>query len=575
MAVIEIRAATLPGFPYYFPYRTGVRLFNTVEALGGKVFTGDAEASITAEATVTSLRTANVDADLGTEATITSDHLVAYVAAAELEIVSVLQVDSIRDATIQADLTVIASTDTFASRHQDIDAELAFSAVADEVLKLDAYSPALDPLIEVGDEAAASLQAVASAELPLFSDTDTDQYQDSVSSSDTTLTADQSAVMSRHQDLDTDLAFAASISADAPLSGVTFAETVIDITTDQALLRTQYIAADLEITAAPDARVTNADVRFTVTATGEADTMRTQYAEALLEITADTLVDCLDTRYGQVTLAETAGAEALLNLLAQSETEQTATADFTADSMRTQYAEAQLSVVATATADDSHAQFLTAALAVTTGITADSHVERYGQATTTVAASINAEVQRETYGMAELTVTAEPTDSVHRETYANAELDVSTTLDRTMQLYAPISAIPYEIMAESEAMHYVAYVGQTYLNLWNNTEAHVSADFVVAGPLRLSVEQEDDSRVERYAVAELVLQTELGTTALRTVRVTADLGLVAQAEASTRKTIHILASLLLEASLPASMLYRHAGGNPMWLMFFYAGHGEE
>lgn len=74
VSVVEIRAATLPGFPYQFPYQTGVRLFVVPTATMGFVQTASSNAvAVTAGLNMAMMRTAFLEnIEMAITATVTA-----------------------------------------------------------------------------------------------------------------------------------------------------------------------------------------------------------------------------------------------------------------------------------------------------------------------------------------------------------------------------------------------------------------------------------------------------------------------------------------------------------------------
>lgn len=120
MAAVEIRAATLPGFPYYFPYRTGVRLTATPTGTVHKKWDGSPEvtaASVGITAAMT--RTRYAEAALAVSATADTDESQSAVASALLAVqASPTPADVHLDRGVSAELAVQMASVTRALYNQ-------------------------------------------------------------------------------------------------------------------------------------------------------------------------------------------------------------------------------------------------------------------------------------------------------------------------------------------------------------------------------------------------------------------------------------------------------------------------
>lgn len=579
MAVIEIQAATLPGFPYYFPYRTGVRLSNAATVDGSKVYYGDTSVVITAEATVTSDRTATVDAELTTSASTSGETFTNHAVSASLTILAASVLDFARDTTVASSETITATGSAIAYRNQGLDGTVDISAVLDNLANIEAFSDLIGLEVMTGITAEAQIVAVSDSSLALFATiTDSDSQLDAVGSSDTTGTATGTAEIVRDQPLAGEpTEIAATITAEINQATENSAELAISAGITAEAQRTQYGETELAVTADPSAKVTNADAALSVTAEPSASLDRAITAEAELAVTATTLIDTEDTRYGDTSQTVTGTTSAASQLSASGSATTEITNASTADSTRTTFGSSTTAVSAVTTGAISQVQRLASSTAITAGLTADSQVTRYGDASLTVSATRTAAVTRVATVAAETTVTASGTGSLFRQTFATAELPVTAEISQVLNLSAPIESLLLSLTAVVDISQRSDLISSGDLALLSQSFPTNNAFFVVGSLLRAFADP--DAKGGQLLLVEASLETTatIDLVSMQRQVWAAAQELQIQASILISQMVFILtmnAELTVLATNPAEMLYRHSGGNPMWLMFFYAGYGD-
>lgn len=577
MAVIEIKAATLPGFPYYFPYRTGVRLRNNVSALGGKVFTGDASVSITAAASVTSLRDARVNASVGLNAFSTSLSNGTYPTSASTDLTASASVVLDRNAAVAADLTVTSTLAAEAIRDQALDSTLEIAAGIDyPAMHLDALADAAT-LITTSPTVAPLLDGVFHASLGVAGNFTPEGQLDAVANTEISVTAATLAITIREQIIEAATEIVANISQDFQLDALGSADTVISAGITNALLRTLYAESDLNSVVIFSTKTINADVKTIVSGELSAEALRTQYASATLAVTANTLVDSLDTRFAETTLVETATAAALSQIQGRFSFTLDLTADSAATARRTQYAAATQPVSAIGVANINHAQRLSTTLPVSATIAADSHVSRFATASTVISANTVPAVSRFTFAEAFFTeITADNPAVMLRKVYMTADSIINAVADPLMQLDGMFDT-DLTIEATIDSFIRGSVVGDADLGVNFFCFPENIAHFLSFAILRLTADIQAKGGLYFIADVNLDAQAVLAESTIdRTVWAQAD---IVQVTAEIEK-IAVEFNQVMEAELalvvenPAIMLWRHAGGNAMWLSFFYAGYGR-
>lgn len=579
MAVIEIKAATLPGFPYYFPYRTGVRLRATIDALGGKTFTGSASAAITAEATVTSERTAIVLADLVATATTSSENEADYTTDADIVTTADLTAEAGRDAGVSSDTAVSAVANAFASRDQLLESSLSLGFTSAAAGTTSALFTA-EEVITASFSAAARLDGVGYADLALsssFAATEVlaaaaDAYSVILASSDPDFIQDHLASASAD--------IVALATGEIGL-GTTILSPVLEVTSDQTgtLSRVLFGSAELEIAVTTAVDFSNIATALDLTADFAAEGHRTQYPEATLGVFAEALVDCFGIRYGSVEQNITATAPVVMSngrILDPGQTEVSVTCS--AEVVLTRYVAADLAIT-TSTGDIlvSQDQQLSASVPIT--VTRDTTVMRTHNAIATRAITANSPsvVLRETYTAAELALVANRSAASRTQLVTSAMLTSSAALPTVFIMQALLDAA-IDATADLAALSTGEFFAESFIdttittfladsvmefpfaaNLRVNTDLELSGGLVVGTDSDLQIQAEPTARIENLKYIESPNLEVLTTFEVPTVQFI----LSANAE------------LELRAATSAIGLWRSSGGNPMWLMFFFAGHGRQ
>ena len=577
MAVIEIKAATLPGFPYYFPYRTGVRLSNASTSNASKVYFGDTSVILTAEATVTSLRSTYADVDLTITNTPAPDSLRDVRVDADQAIVAASVLEFLRDTFIDTDQTITAVTEAVAFRNQQLSALLELTAGLDALAQINAAGITLDPVIEAAPVAAVQLGAAGSANLSLVTTTSIDQRFDALMQGITTAIQTTFATEGdSYQTLeDPGTTITTGLEAAALNFMEIFAGTVevtAGITAEVSLSR--VIDTELAVTVAPTATVTNADVRQEITAQLTAEAMLTQYPEANLAVSFTALVDSLDTRYGDAAVTATATGSADLTQSAVSDSDTAATATATADSLRTAYASTVQSV--TATTDGSVIQDQPLAAILGARIDSDTAVQAdfVDDAALAVSATPAAEIVRTTYATSQSDFTAGINVTALRTVYSDTALDLSADTSGLLNLLGPLNPLPLTITAAVDAFQKADWVAQGNLSVLGSSFPVNNAGYLVAAILEATADSFSRAVMTARVSASLNVSAIIPLLDIhRTVYVAAqELEIQALLSECLMYFIwNVQAQVNIAVANPATMLYRHAGGNPMWLMFFYAG----
>lgn len=580
MAVIEIGAATLPGFPYYFPYRTGVRANATPVANGGPIRLLDATVLITASAAVTSARTANVDSVLAVTATAAADSYVSRYADSSAPLEASISAAINQGQALSADLALVASITSGTSRNQELSTATPLSVTTPSALQLQGVSGTGIVEIAAGITADASLQAVSSASLALTTAITAAGYLSATSSANTAITAVVNSSVLRAQFIAADTAVTIDTPTLASQDSLTSADIVITAGLDNALVRIQYLDAELALIAGIDARVTNISAALSVIADFTADVQLNQAATATLEVSATALADALDTRYADAALSVIATAASDLKLDPGYQFYLDIIAPAVADSLRTVYATVgTLNITALLLSDSSLNALGNTSLNIAASTAADSEVTRYGSATLEVHANGTAEVSRATYASAEAPIVALPDVVALRITYAVApDLDVIAGISALNQLQAPLLAETIGISAFFGTPDMQGqFVSTADLELLTSSFPEDNAHFLTAATLKGIADFPTQGGLILLAEAELSIAATLSEVeALRELWMDTLLEISVAIEVGQIQFIHSAdADLALLVENPASMLYRRSGGNPMWLTFFYGGNGRQ
>lgn len=581
MAVIEIQAATLPGFPYYFPYRTGVRLTATPDALGGFYLPTDTDNSlVTGGFTGTATVLAPVDAATPVTATLSADSHVVHYIDATTATTATATVAVRQGQDIAAAHEITATADVIASRDKLITPDpTEITATASAVARLDGLVASTTPVIATLSSAL-TLDAVGSAEQGVFVLTDPEQLLDAAGSATTTIGTGRPGEVSQGQDLDSDaLGLIALIAAEMNQASFGAAELAVDAPATGTLLRTLYLDTALDLTAGLVVTANNIAAALGITADFTAEVQHEQVAAAALEITADALADTYGTRFATGLVDLTADRSAVIKLDPGYQFYSDFTATLDATGLRTAYLQdVPTAVTAQSLADSSRTAPVTATVTVTVALTADSQVTRYAVADTAVSVIGFADSQRETYASADLTGLAVPTGTSLRTQYLDGPL--GTTAGSGVPLVHLLGLMNTALAGEAQ------------------TTAAQQADLVASG--ELPVLATETALVSLAALAQASLELTTGFAALLTAALSghAALGVlahlpmlealrVAYVEAVVLEAVghlvlsemtrgHMVGSLQLdlEAETDAMVMYRRYGGDPMWLPFFHAGYGK-
>ena len=147
MAVIEIRAATLPGFPYTFPYRTGVRASASAYGATGSILVVDAATTVTADPTGTLSYGAQPTADLTVTAVFAVDAVVLRRSQASLASTATGTAALAQDQPFATTQELLAHATAAVSRNQLLSGSLELDALCEPVLRLDALAAATETVL--------------------------------------------------------------------------------------------------------------------------------------------------------------------------------------------------------------------------------------------------------------------------------------------------------------------------------------------------------------------------------------------------------------------------------------------
>lgn len=581
MAVIEIKAATLPGFPYYFPYRTGVRLQATIDALGGKTFTGSASAAITAEATVTSQRTATILADLAAAIATDSEDKADYITTADTATTAETTAETERDAAVSADTgPVTAMADAVIGKGQLLESSLSLEVTSDAAGTTTAPLTA-DRVITASPSATARLDAVGYVDLTLNGSTVAIKTLDAVAEAHGTVLAssDQNFVQDHLFSASADIV---AIATGESGLGTTILALALEIFTAQQeslLSRVLFGSTELDITASTQIDFNNISTRLDLAAEFAAEGHRTQYPEATLGVSAEALVDCFGTRYGSAELGAVATPSVIMSngrVLAAEQTE--ITASQTAEVVLTQYVAASLSVTVSSDTLASQNQQLVGSLAVSTARSTAGMRTHNAIATRTVTANLSSVALRKTFATAEMAIAVTQSAASRSQLLASAALTNLVALPTILTLQALIEAENINAAADLASLGTGEFFTEVVpLDFIATIFADPVVEFPFAANLRATADLELNGGLLLATETELNIQAELAAQIENFKYIESpDLEIVTTFDVpGVQFILSANAELEVQASTSAVGLWRHSGGNPMWLMFFFAGHGRQ